>query len=164
VYGVKLDMTSRAGVVNAMKKSQAHFGIAAAIVSMFAALTVPAADGRRVEPNLRFTDTQAAGASLQVYCQPGFFATYRWCATGVPTFEELALFYNVDFGRRVDISRSAECKYHTPAGGLAYWIDDDILSLSMQPAERFEIPPDELRAFVQECDDAAEPEERLTAL
>ena len=262
MYGVKLDITSRARVVNAMKKSQAHFCIAAAIVSMFAALTVPAADGRRDdidfygllgyasrhgggqlrslhslhfnldhawmlrfgsayhltyqesvltelagEPNLRFTDTQAAkvpsitqtasysngrlslklrplpepssyvfsagiifndvrtvvsGASLQVYCQPGFFATYRWCATGVPTFEEVALFYNVDFGRRVDISRSAECEYRTPAGGLAYWIDDDILSLRMQPAQRFELPPDELRAFVQECDDAAEPEERLT--
>ena len=171
MYGVKLDVTSRAGVVDDMKKSQAHFGIAAAIVSMFAALTVPAADGRRDDIDfyglLGYASSHGGGQVLSIH-RLHFTLDHAWMwrfgSTGVPTFEEVALFYNVDFGRRVDISRLAECEYRTPAGGLAYWIDDDILSLRMQPAQRFELPPDELRAFVQECDDAAEPEERLTAL
>jgi hypothetical protein len=240
-----------------MKMSQAHLGIAAAIVAMFAGLGAPAAaDGRRSDvdfyglldytssdggqlrsnprvrfnldhawmlgfgsayhfrdqlgvlteleyghSNLRFTDTQAAnvpsiiqkvdyfngrpnleftslpepsshvtsagigfnkfrtvvpGVNPQVYCQPGFFATYWWCETGVRSFDETGFSYNVGIGERMDISRSAECEHRMPAGELGYWIDGNIVSLSTQPAERFEIPPDELRAFVRECDDTAE--------
>jgi hypothetical protein len=100
--------------------------------------------------------TVLPGTNPQVYCQLGFFATYWWCETGVPAFHETVFSYNVGIGEGTDISRSAECEHRMPAGELGYWIDGNIVSLSTQPAERFEIPADELRAFVRECDDMAE--------
>ena len=137
-----------------MKESDAHFGIAAAIVSMFAALSAPAAAADGIGFNNLRTDLP--GAIPPVYCQPGFFATYWGCETGVPTFDEIRFSYNVGIGERMDISRSTECQHRMPAGELGYWIDGNIVSLSTQPAERVEIPPDERRGFVRECDDTAE--------
>ena len=112
-----------------MKRLQSHFGVAATIVPMFAALSAPAADGRREHLGFR----------------------------GVPTFDATAFFfYNDHIDERIDNWPSTECRRDTPAGGFRYWIDDDIASLTMQPAERLEMPPDGLRMFVWECDDTTE--------
>jgi hypothetical protein len=113
-----------------MKRLQSHFGVAAAIVPMFAALIAPAADGSREHLGFR----------------------------GVPTLDATAFFfYNDHIDERIDSWPSTECERDTPAGGgFRYRIDDDIASLTMQRAARLEIPPDGLRMFVWECDDTAE--------
>lgn len=48
--------------------------------------------------------TAIPGASPQVYCTPGVI--YWWCATGVPTYNQTALSYNIGIGGRLDLTRT----------------------------------------------------------
>ena len=75
---------------------------------------------------------------------------------GGTMLEETAFFYDVDIDGDSENSRSAGCEHRTPAGGLGYWIDDEVAARNKQSAARFENPPDELQMFVQQCYDNTE--------
>jgi hypothetical protein len=81
---------------------------------------------------------------------------------GGTILEETAFFYDFDIHGAGENSRWAACDHGTPAGRLEDSIEDDAVTRNIQSAERSEIPPDELRMFVEECDDPAESGDTIT--
>jgi hypothetical protein len=76
--------------------------------------------------------------------------------------EETAFFYDFDIHGAGENLRWAACDHGTPAGGLEDSIENDVVTQNIQSAERSEIPRDELRMFVEECDDPTESGDTIT--